>query len=296
MSVTPLRKVAPIGGSEAAAACGIDPYMSKVYLWLVKTGKIARPETDAMHWGKLLEPVIFGQLEADYDVIPAPAEGLTDPERDWLHGHPDGFVTLDHERAVLEVKTASVWAHRGWEGVPLHYVAQVQTYLHLTGLRRALLACLVGGQKLEVHEIVRDEHAIEVMLDLLERFHRHLVTGTPPAPDGSESAREAVLTMFPHAQEGERIRLDSKAMGELRELRARKAQRDAIDRQIAEHENRLRAFMGSAEVAVTPTDHEAIRWTNVSAARIDTKRLRHDRPEIAEEYTATTSTRRFTLL
>lgn len=37
-----------IGGSEAAAAAGIDPHRSRVGLWLEKTGRVEREETEAM--------------------------------------------------------------------------------------------------------------------------------------------------------------------------------------------------------------------------------------------------------
>ena len=60
-SVTPIAR-ATIGGSTAAAACGIDPHHSRVALWLEMTGRVTTLESEPMKWGKLLEPVIFDEL------------------------------------------------------------------------------------------------------------------------------------------------------------------------------------------------------------------------------------------
>lgn len=32
-----------IGSSDAAAACGLNPYQSMLELWMIKTGRIAQP-------------------------------------------------------------------------------------------------------------------------------------------------------------------------------------------------------------------------------------------------------------
>lgn len=300
MSVTALHPFT-IGGSEAAAACGVDPFLSPVMLWAYKTGRAERPETEAMHFGKLLERLVWGELEErGYDLLPAPAEGFADDERKWLIGHPDGFVP----DGVLEIKTANQWAHRaGWNGdVPVQYQAQAQVYMHLTKRERTTLACLVGGSRLEVRTIERDEDAIGLLLAGMERFHRHLRRDKMPAADGSDSARAALLLLYPEGGFGpgargtKVVRLDREGWQDDRELRARKEQRDVIDRQIQELENRYKARIGDAELAISPHDTDAARWSNVQARRLDQTRLKAERPEIAEEFTTVTTTRRFTLL
>lgn len=54
-----------IGGSDAAAAIGLNPYMSALELWLDKTGRadgLPRPDPDdttsPTYWGTLLEPIV----------------------------------------------------------------------------------------------------------------------------------------------------------------------------------------------------------------------------------------------
>src|SRR5205823_9061029 len=107
-------------------------------------------------------------------------------------------------------------------------------------LDRGLLAILVGGQRLELVEVERDDDAIRRLLALEEDFYGYLIRDEPPPPDGSSSAREAVAALFPNAVAGKAVRLDAEAMADYRELKARKEQRDAIERQIAALENRLK--------------------------------------------------------
>ena len=295
-TVTNIVRPAPIGGSEIAAACGIDPHRSRVALWLEKTGRIAREESEAMRWGTALEPVIVHALhEQGYNPYGRGIE-YRDEARPWLLGHPDGLCTLDGSPALLEVKTAGQWAHRGFEGVPFHYQAQVQHYLHLTGLQRALVAILVGGQRLELHELDRDERAIRGLLNLAERFWRYVERNEPPPPDHSESSREALLTLWPEHRPGKTVRLMGSSWEAFQELKRRRAQADVLKAQITTLENTLKATMGDAERAIGPRDEEALTWRTTEARRIDVTALRRDRPEIASEYETATPTRRFVVL
>lgn len=295
MTVVPIRSLT-IGGSDAAAAAGIHPHVSRVALWLEKTGRIERPVTEAMRWGTLLEPLIFTALrDRGYFVEPC-ADEATDSERPWLLGHPDGFHLWPDEVGLLEVKTANLWAARSWDGPPLEYVAQCQVYMHLTGLNRALLAVLVGGQRLELHEIDRDEKAIGLLLGRLEDFYGYLVRDVPPPPDGSDSSRDALLAMFPQAREGERVRLDASHELTYETLRTRRRQRDVLDGQITKLENELKAYMGDAETAITRHDAEAVHWRTTHSRRFDVSRFKIDHPALHAEYLTETTTRRFTVV
>lgn len=295
-----------IGGSEAGAACGVDPHRSRVMLWLEKTGRAERAETEAMRWGTRLQDDVLDALTelgyaatAAHDLTAMPNRTLggavVDPECPWRIGHPDGLVELDGAVCLLEIKTVGQWAHAANGGaVPLAYACQVQHYFHLTGLNRCLLAVLIGGQRLELLTLARDDGVIRRMLTLEEEFYGYLCRDECPPVGPSD--REALALLHPSAVAGRMIRLDSEQMGWLRELQARRAVEDAVAGQRAELGNRLKAAMGDAELALAPNDDEVIRWRNYESVRTDVKGLRAAHPEIAAQYVTTTQTRRFTLL
>ena len=55
----------------------------------------------AMRLGTLLQPAV-AEIASDrgYGIMPAPADGFTHPEHAWMICHPDGFASVDGERAV----------------------------------------------------------------------------------------------------------------------------------------------------------------------------------------------------
>lgn len=286
-----------LGGSRAAAAAGIDPFCSRVMLWAQMTGRVEPPDTEQMWWGRALEPVIDRAMgERGYDLMPAP-DGVLDTVHPWLVGHPDGFAELDGERVVYERKTIGQWAHRAnGDNVPVQYQAQAQVYMHLAGLDRALVATLVGGQRLEVGTVERSDDAIGCLLDLMREFHDdYLRLDRPPPPDGSDSAKAAVIALFPEAEPAKLYRLSRDEWRLVTELRARREQRDVIDAQIAELESTLKLAMGDAETALSPHDTDALHWRNVHTTRVDTTALKTQRPDVAREYSKVTTTRRFLL-
>jgi putative phage-type endonuclease len=297
MTVVPFKRTFTLGGSDAASAAGIDPYRSRVMLWVEKTGRVERTETEAMRWGIALEPVIVEALaEMEYHPHRFPmADTATDDARPWLRGHPDGFCKLDGATALLEVKTAGQWAYKGDEP-PVAYVAQCQVYMHLTGLDRALLATLVGGQKLHTAIVERNDAAIGQLLELMEEFHGFLERDEAPKPAGDDSSRAALLALYPSAQEGSVVRLSHREMGLYRQLRARREQEAAVKAQRVELENLLKARMGDAETAISPSDDVLVHWTNTSRSALDTARLKAERPDVYAEFLTTSATRRFTVV
>lgn len=293
--VIDLRQRVTIGGSSAAAACGIDPHRSRIMLWAELTGKIRLPETEAMRWGTILQPVIVHELnQRGYPVRGSTME-VTDEERPWLVGHPDAYLIDDEwEAGVVEVKTASAWA-KWTDGVPLAYEAQVQTYLHLTGLEHGLLACLVGGQRLEVREVERSQAVIEMMLALMDEFVGYVERDEPPPPDGSSSARDALAQLYPEHAPEKVVRLNRTQLEVVAMLQQRRSQLAVVKEQADALENQVRGWMGDAETAIDLHDEPVAHWRSYTEHRIDSARLKADEPELAARYMNANRRRRFTL-
>src|SRR5204862_8035074 len=100
---------------------------------------------------------------------------------------------------IVEVKTAGAWGAHEWADgqAPARYVVQWHHYLHLARLSRALLAVLIGGQRLETGLVERDDALLEAIIEAEGAFLDYLRTDTPPPPDGSDSATEAIRALHP---------------------------------------------------------------------------------------------------
>jgi putative phage-type endonuclease len=254
-----------VGGSEAAAACGVDPYRSRVNLWARKRGLIPEPpQTEAALWGILLQPVVLSVLgnAHGFEVEEADAE-FRDPERPWMVGHPDAFGHKDGASYVIDAKTTGGWNANQWgeDDAPTAYICQIQHYLHLTGLERGLLACLLGGQRLVLRTVHRDEKTIALILTLEEEFVEMCQSGEWPEPVGSTSDTETLRAMFPAGNPGKTVTLDPGALAALAEYRKVERVYQRVKVQRDELVQRLKIAIGDAEVAETPAGEIAARWT-----------------------------------
>lgn len=300
-TVTALDSHRPlIGGSTIAAAAGIDPWCSQVELFYRLRGELPEPEGEAMEWGRRVQPLIFEALrELGYDARETPGMEVVAPALPWLVGHPDGFVipegAAEGDIDVCEVKLTGGYGYRRGDALPLHWQAQVQTYMRLGHVDRAIVAVLVGGIRLDVHEVARDDRATDLLIELAADFVEHLRRGACPSPDGSLSAREALTDRFPRQEPGRVYRLTGFEWETAKQLRLLRAQAKEVERQITKLENRVKLCDPEAETFIDPFDQPYATWKEVKARRLDTKLFQSERPELADLFTRETTSRRFTI-
>lgn len=283
-----------IGGSDAAVIAGLDPFKSPIRLWMEKRGEIEpEPAGEAAQWGLLLEPIIAeeftrrtGKRVRRRNAI------LQHPEHPWMIANIDREVV--GEPALLEIKTTSAWnrAAVSEDRLPDRYIIQGQHYLAVTGRQRCYYAVLVGGQKLVITHVDRDDELIAQLIELEAEFWRHVQDGTPPPMDGSDDARELLDRLYPDADPESVVVLPPDAEGLIRAYHeAKVAEAEAVARK-REAENRLKALMGDKAIGRI-AGQDVVTWKPVTQARLDTKRLRAERPEIYEQYATTSTYRRF---
>lgn len=282
-----------LGGSEVPAVLGLDPYTSAYALGARKLGVTSDPpQSEAARHGLLLQEAHLRLVEQDgRQVMPAPAEGFTHPEHEWLTGHPDAFTVIEGERGPLELKLRGIAPS---DGLRLRDTVQALVYVELTGAERGLVSTLHGG----FGGIVRDEWTVErdaelweLIVERCERFLSLLADGRLPAPDGSDSARDAVRAV--PGVNGEAVRADQATWQHVLSSRELAYLIDTAKAQKEAHDQAVQAFMGEATELVSPYDQPAARWRTVESHRLDTKALRLAHPALAAEFTKTTTSRRF---
>jgi predicted phage-related endonuclease len=265
-------------------------------LWAEKTGRVERPESPAMRMGTLLQPTVAALVgRAGYPVSPAPDDGYESETHEFMVGHPDGFTVIDRDRAVLEIKTRGT----GWKDDAKALAAatmQAQQYMELTAAESALIAVLhggYGGMALDLRIVRRDDALIALMVELEREFVEMVRTDTPPDPDGSDSAREAVRAMAGEAEPGKTVRATPEVWKLVRTIRECDERIAAIKARREQAAQTVQAFMGDAEELVTPFDTPAARWPTSTRTSLDTKALRAAHPSIAGEFTKATTYRTF---
>ena len=268
-----------IGGSDAGAIMGVSPYKGAFSVWADKMGKLPPLEdNEAMRQGRDLEDYVARRF--------AEASGLrVRHEYSMLRSveHPCMLADIDRriigERAGLECKTSrdiTMARYRNGE-YPMEYYCQCLHYLAVTGWDCWYLAVLVYGTDLLIYKICRDEvlDDIEALIRAEEAFwQNHMVLDQPPAPDALDSTAAALGSVYPH-EDGTTVCADQDADQALTELAALKAQKRALDRQITERENQIKAAMGEAEV---------LAGTSVSATWRSSERTKISKEKLLKAY------------
>ncbi|KWC42419.1 endonuclease [Burkholderia ubonensis] len=281
-----------IGGSDAAAAVGLNPYMSALELWLDKTGRaegMPRPDpadtSSPTYWGTLLEPIVAAvYTQQTGNKVRKVNAVLRHPSIPWMLANIDREIVGVRDVQILECKTAGEYGARLWrEGVPEYVQIQVQHQLAVTGKMAAHVAVLLCGQALEVHRIERDDALIGRLIELEAWFWRFVETDTPPPADGSESADRALRHLYPG--NGETIdfsddRMLSSVFADLVAVRAEIETRQTLEVQFKQT---IQQAMGDATRAVFETGSVSFKRSKDSSS-VDLERLLADHPEFETQY------------
>lgn len=144
------KRTSYVGGSEAAALVGKNPYMTNIDLYRIKTGQQAKENIDSKDYviyGHNAEPHLRELFALDY---PQYKVGYID-NNIWLndrypfaHASLDGWLTdPEGRKGILEIKTTNIlqsmqkekWDHR----IPDNYYCQVLWYMGVTEFDFAIL-------------------------------------------------------------------------------------------------------------------------------------------------------------
>ena len=287
-----LRK-SGIGGSDAGAICGVNPYSSAMKVFKDKTSEeIEEQDNEAIRIGHDLEDYVAQRFME--------ATGLRVRKSNFMYRskeHPFMIADVDRlvvgEDAGLECKTASAYNEDKWADgdIPLHYVMQCYHYMAVTGKRTWYIAAVILGRKFIFRKLEWDDELINRLTGVEEDFwNNHVVPGIIPPPDGSKACDEIIEQYFHTAKKASAIKL----VGFDEKLRRREeiagfiAELGEEKKQI---EQEIKLFMRDNEFA--NSEHFRVSWKNIDSTKLDTARIREERPELYADYGKVSHSRRF---
>jgi putative phage-type endonuclease len=276
-----------IGGSEVATILGLNPFKSKFLLWLEKTGQTPREDVNNqfVEWGNLLEPVIREKFKAE--------TGFKVYQNNFVLAHDTHefmLANLDGEvqdpafsgRGVLEIKTANERRKKDWEnGVPIHYLAQIQHYLAVTGYEYAYCAVLIGGNEFKYFLIERDDYVIDNIISAELTFMEMIEKMIPPEISGSKAESEWLQVTFPDAVDEEMMLSPDIEMLALEyQLLAEEAKAHA--KRLDEIKNQIKLV--GKEYRILKSDLVKISMPTINKVLFDSKRFASDHPDLYASY------------
>lgn len=190
-----------IGGSEASAVVGLNPYMSNTDLWSIKTGRREAEDISDkpyVRYGHDAEPLLrelFKLDFPDYKVGYRDNNLFLNSRYPWAHASLDGWLQDPEGRTgILEIKTTeilqSMQKEKWKDRIPDNYYLQV---LHYMMVMEADFACLKAQLKYDyngdIYLQIRHywierqdvENDIRILSEKEKEFWQHMQNGTRPA-------------------------------------------------------------------------------------------------------------------
>ncbi len=283
-----------IGGSDAGAVCGFNPYRTAIQVYYDKTsGEIEEIDNEAMRQGREFEAYVAGRFtEATGKKVRRANAMFYDEANPFMLADVDRMVT--GENAGLECKTASPYMADKWQDgrIPLSYQIQCYHYMSVCHADAWYIAVLIYGKEFKYYRIERDEQIIDNLIRIEKSFwENHVKAGIMPDPDGSKTAEQVIAEYFPKPGGrsipltgfDDKLRRRQELVGIMERMETEKKQ---IDQE-------LKIYLGDAETA--ENEHFRVSWKNVSRSSLDEKRLKEENPEIYRKYRRETVSRRFTV-
>lgn len=262
-----------IGGSDAGAVVGMNPYKSRYTLWAEKTKKVPSFEGNTTtRVGAYLEQLVADMFEEET------GKKVRKKNSTMVNDlYPFACANVDRmivgEKAFLEIKTTNSFpimkSLRNSEEFPEAYYCQVVHYLAVTGLEKAYLAVLINCRDLKIYEMERDQAEIDALMGAEEAFWKLVEMNTPPAVDGDESTTETLKTLYPNAN-GETVDLFAynSLLDQYIDLTS---QIKALSDLKEEVGNRVKEFM--KEASKGESDRFSVSYANTTRKTFDAKRF-----------------------
>lgn len=269
-----------IGGSDAGAIIGLNPYNSAFSVWAEKTGQLPEFEGNiSTRVGTYLEDLVAKLfMEETEKKVQRLNFTIVNPAYSWACANIDREII--GEDAILEIKTTTsmgaIKKFRSGE-YPEQWYGQMVHYLAVTGAKKAYLAALENNRELRVFELERDEEEVKALMDAEREFwNTYVLPKKTPPVDGHSATSEAIKKIFSE-EAGDSIDLSGfldvfqqrKAVNE--QIKNLKTELDGLD-------NRLKVAMGS--MAKGTCGRFSVSWKLQNTSGLDREKIKADFPEI----------------
>lgn len=280
-----------LGGSDAGAILGLNPYKSAYTLWAEKCQLINSevPDNEAMRVGRDLEDYVAKRF-TEKTGLKVRKSGFSFQSEE----HPFMLANVDRlivgEKAGLECKTANALNKTDFKGgdIPPSYYAQCYHYMSVLGFDHWYMAVLVMGKGFYCYRIDRDEAEIQALIEAEEEFWAKVQNKEAPEIDWSESTEKTIQTLNSD--------VEPDAVEDLDYLKEVFDARNELDLQIKDAtnkkkqcENRIKDALGTACKGVL--SGYRVSFKPQESRRIDTGKLKKEYPDIAAACSITSASR-----
>ena len=288
------HRQAGIGGSDASCIAGLNPWKSAIQLYMDKKEENPKEQKSLrMELGNRLEGLVAELFTEATGLKVRNVNGILKNDK-----YPFAIANIDRaivgEKAFLECKTTNSYALKEWEeGVPAHYEIQCLHYMAITGATHCYIAALIGNSDFIWHKIERDQETIDYLMQIEKDFwENNIEKDVVPMPDGSDAYSEYLKKKYDKSN-GQVIELHLLENGVdklnrydeiVTDIKALESEKKLIEQEIQFH---------MEEFEVAKIGDRKVTWKSSSRNTIDSKKLKAEMPDIAQQYMKTSTSRTF---
>lgn len=292
------ERIKGIGGTDAAAIMGVNPWKTAYSVWLDKKEIREKEEQQIINmrmlWGSHLEgPVcdFWNKNDIGQEVVYYPHvsdQGITWFDRGYhfLQAHVDAYIIepqnmyasrsndqlLEHKITnIVEVKCVSYHGKGAWYNeyrelvIPKYYQIQAQHYMGIMGMSRCLFLVLFEGNNLQHIWLEGDrDFQRDIARSCIDWWNKYIIGSAEPPIEADKERREDI-----HSRWGDPIKgFEKEATPEIaymieewKEIKEEaKIQRLAVK----EYKNAITNFLGGASVVVNEDGVPLLNHTRVN--------------------------------
>lgn len=288
------HRQAGIGGSDASCIAGLNPWKSAIQLYMDKKEENPQEQKSLrMELGNRLEGLVAELFTEATGLKVRNVNGILKNDK-----YPFAIANIDRaivgEKAFLECKTTNSYALKEWEeGVPAHYEIQCLHYMAITGATHCYIAALIGNSDFIWHKIERDQETIDYLMQIERDFwENNIEKDVVPMPDGSDAYSEYLKKKYDKSN-GQVIELHLLENGVnklnrydeiVADIKVLESEKKLIEQEIQFH---------MEEFEVAKIGDRKVTWKSSSRNTIDSKKLKAEMPDIAQQYMKTSTSRTF---
>ena len=269
-----------IGGSDAGAVMGMNPYSSAFAVWAEKTGAV-QPFEGSLKTkiGSAFEEFVARMFEEETGKKVRRCNfTLVNDRYPWACANVDREVV--GEDAILECKFTNSYVNTAMfkeKEYPIQWLCQMMHYLAVTGKQKAYLAVISECRNFHIFELERDEKDIQALMETEKEFwHNYVLAGVQPPADDSEATAKVLAEMYPTADGSEVILDMDEDLFERRKVL--KDTEKSIKDELTGIDNEIKAKIGSAATAVC--GKYKVSYREQATSGIDRKRIAEDYPTL----------------
>lgn len=275
-----------IGGSDAAALCGVSPYSTPRDLWFEKTAD-EQTSLDNIHLriGNHFEPFIIKEYEkATGYTVSTPSNTFVHKDHPFLIAHVDGLV--NETGHILEAKTCLSWynakkfGEEGTDQIPDEYLMQCVHYAAVLDKPAVEIAALVLGQ-LKLYRYERNDALEQKYINKATLFWEMVQTRSIP----SASTYQEVMADFKDTEE---TTCSDEAIAFAQSLKDEKEKLRTHEQNCLFLKERLALSMGKAATLLDKDGKKLAKIVEKKTSRLDKNKLIADVPDLSPYYTETT--------